>query len=134
MLSKYKFLKIKLIRITFRCSSMDDVKDAMFHVSDMCMQCKVGKEARFWNRYNQVPLLTQDTVWEKNKYTKNIRYRRAKKSTLSQQVTTRLHDTDKTIQQTQTHKKDPQNNNRLGMVSKKITGGLKLVSQYQPHP
>ena len=39
MLSKYKFLKIKLIRITFRCSSIDDVKASMLHVSDMCMQC-----------------------------------------------------------------------------------------------
>ena len=46
MLSKYKFLKIKLIRITFRCSSMDDVKASMLHVSDMCMQYKVGKEGK----------------------------------------------------------------------------------------
>ena len=55
MLSKYKFLKIKLIRITFRCSSMDDEKASMLHVSDMRMQCKVGKEAKFWIRYIQLP-------------------------------------------------------------------------------
>ena len=73
MLSKYKFLKIKLIRITFRCSSMDDVKASMFHVSDMSMQCKVEKEAIIWNQYNQVPQLTQDIVWKSDKYTKNIR-------------------------------------------------------------
>ena len=97
MLSNYKFLKVKLIRITFRCSSMDDVKASMFHVSDMYMQCKVEKEAIVWNQYNQVPHLTQDTVWESDKYTKNIRYRRAKKSAFSLQLTTRLHDTDKTI-------------------------------------
>ena len=42
MLSKL-YLKIKLIRITFHCSSMDDVKASMLHASDMCMQCKVGK-------------------------------------------------------------------------------------------
>ena len=46
-------------------------------------------------------------------------------------MTTRLHDTDKTILQRQTHKKDLQKKYHLGMVSKKITGGLKLVSRYQ---
>ena len=76
---------------------MDGVIPSMFNVSDMCMQCKIGKEAKFWNRYNQVPHLTQDAVWESDKYTKNIRYRRAKKSALFQQVTYKLHDTDKTI-------------------------------------
>ena len=40
----------------------------MFHVSDMCMQGKVGREANIWNRHNQVPDLTQDTVWESDKY------------------------------------------------------------------
>ena len=90
--------------------------------------------AQIWNRYNQVPHLTQDTVWESEKYKKKIRYMRAKKSAFSQQVTTRLNDTDKTIKQRQTqNKKDPQKKYRLGMVSKKITGGLKLVSRYQPH-
>ena len=72
MLSKYKFLKIKLFKITFRCSSMDDVKASKCYVSDMCMQCKVGKESKFWNRYNQVPHLTQDTLWESDKYTKTL--------------------------------------------------------------
>ena len=69
--------------ITFRCSSVDDVKASMLHVSDMYMQCKVGKEAKFWIRYNQLPHLTLDTIWESYKYTKNIKYRRAKKSALS---------------------------------------------------
>ena len=86
--------KIKLIRIKFRCSSMDDVKASMFHVSDMCMQCKVEKEAKIFNRHNQVTHMIQDTIWES---VKNIRYRRAKKSALSKQVTTMMHDTDKTI-------------------------------------
>ena len=72
MLSKYKFLKIKLIRIRFRCSSMDKVKASMLHVSDMCMQCKVGKEAKSWIRYNQLPHLTLDTIWESDKYTKTL--------------------------------------------------------------
>ena len=72
MLSKYKFLKIKLFRITFRCSSMDDENTSKCYVSDMCMQCKVGKESKFWNRYNHVPHLTQDTIWESDKYTKTL--------------------------------------------------------------
>ena len=97
MLSEYKFLKIKLIKIMFPCSSTDDVKASMIHVSDMCMQFKVGKEAKIWNRHIQVTHMNQDTIWESVKYTKNIRYRRAKKSALSQQVTTMQHDTDKTI-------------------------------------
>ena len=72
MLSKYKFLKIKFIRITFRFSSWDDEKASMLHVSDMRMQCKVGKEAKFWIRYIQLPHLIQDTIWESDKYTKKL--------------------------------------------------------------
>ena len=61
----------------------------------------------------------------------NITYRRAKRSAISQQVTRRLQDTDKTIWQKQTqNKKDLQKKYRLGTVSKKIIGGLKLVSGY----
>ena len=72
MLSKYKIFKIKLFRITFRCSLIDDVKASKCNVSGMCMQCKVGKESKFWNRYNQVPHLNQDTLWESDKYTKTL--------------------------------------------------------------
>ena len=72
MLSKNKILKIKLFKITFRCSSMDDVKASKCYVSDMCMQFKVGKESKFWNQYNQVPHLTQDTIWQSDKYTKTL--------------------------------------------------------------
>ena len=72
MLSEYKYLKIKLIRITFRCSSIDDVKASMLQVSDMRMQGKVGNEAKFWIRYIQLPHLTLDTIWESDKYTKTL--------------------------------------------------------------
>ena len=51
---------------------MDDVKASMLYVSDMCMQCKVGKEVKFWIRYNQLPHLTLDTIWESDKYTKTL--------------------------------------------------------------
>ena len=49
---------------------MDDAKASMFHVSEMCMQYKVGKKAKIWNRYDQVPHMTQDTVLESDKNTK----------------------------------------------------------------
>ena len=64
---------------------------------------------------------TQDTVWESDKNTRNITYKRAKRSAFSQQVTTRLQETDKTGWQRQITKKDPQKKHHLGMVSKKIT-------------
>ena len=51
---------------------MDDVKASMLHVSYMCMQCKVGKEAKFWIRYNELPHLTLDTKLESYKYTKTL--------------------------------------------------------------
>ena len=34
--------KLHLIRITLRCSFMDDVRASMFHVSDMCLQSRKG--------------------------------------------------------------------------------------------
>ena len=73
---------------------------------------KVRKKAKIKNRYNQVPHLTHDTIWESEKNTQeNITYKKAQRLEL------------------------PQNKHRLGMVSKNIfTGGLKLVSWYQPHP
>ena len=51
---------------------MDDVKASMLHVSDVRMQCKVGKEAKFCIRYTQIPHLTLDTIWESDKYTKTL--------------------------------------------------------------
>ena len=51
---------------------MNDVKASKCYMSDMCMQCKVGKESKFWNRYNQVPHLTQDTICESDKYIKTL--------------------------------------------------------------
>ena len=71
---------------------------------------KVRKNAKIRTRYNQVLLLTQDTTWESGKTQENITHRRAKRSALSQQVTTRLQRTDKTVWQTgnRNNKKDPQ--------------------------
>ena len=49
---------------------------------------KVRKTTKIRKRYNQVPHLTQDTTWESNKNTITSPAR-AKRSALSQQVTTR---------------------------------------------
>ena len=50
------------------------------------LQIKVRKKAKIRNRYNQVPHLTQDTIEKKDKTQENINHKRAKRSTLSQQV------------------------------------------------
>ena len=53
-------------------------------------------------KYNQVPHLTRDTIWENDKTQENITYQEAKRLALFQQVTTRLQATDKTLLQRQT--------------------------------
>ena len=53
---------------------------------------KVREEAKIRNRYNQGPQMTQDTTWKVTKTQLNITYKRAKRSALSQHVTTRLHE------------------------------------------
>ena len=56
----------------------------------------------------------------------------SQRSVISQQKTTGLQGTDTIIWQRQTqNKKDARKKYRIGMVGKKITGELKLVSQYQ---
>ena len=44
---------------------------------------KVSKKAKIRNQYNQVPHLTQDTIWESDKIHENITYKRAKRLDLS---------------------------------------------------
>ena len=88
------------------------------------------------NEYNQVSPTTQDTTLESYKTQPNTTHMRAKRSALSQQVTTRLHWTDKEAWQTRNinNKIDPQKKHRLRKVSKNIfTGGRYLVSQRQPY-
>ena len=80
------------------------------------------------NVYDQVPHLSQDTIWEKDKSTRTIPYKKAKMFILSQQVTTRLQ-----LKYT-TEGNDKHKNHHLGTVEKKITGELKLISRCQPSP
>ena len=49
---------------------------------------KVSKGAKIWNRYNQVPHLTQDTNGKVTN-SQETPHTRAKRSALSQQVTTK---------------------------------------------
>ena len=46
------------------------------------------------NQYNKVLHLFQDTIWESDKTQENITFKKAKRSALSQQMTTRLQDSD----------------------------------------
>ena len=62
---------------------------------------KAQKKANFRNRYNQAPHLTQDVKWESDKITKSTTYKTTQRPALSQQVTTMLQDTDKTIHEKQ---------------------------------
>ena len=62
--------------------------------------CKVRKKAKIKNVCNQVPHLT--TPYRKvTKTHANITYKKAKRSAISQQVTTRLQETDNTVRQRQ---------------------------------
>ena len=73
---------------------------------------KLRKKTKIRNRYIQVPHLTQDTIWKSEKTQENIEHKRSKRLALSQQVTTMLKATDKTVWLRQTrntnYKKDPQ--------------------------
>ena len=95
----------------------------------MCVDTiKVRKKAKIRNRYKQVPHLTHDNVWESDKTQENFTYKRDKRPALSQQVITRLQETDMTVwQRPPRKKKDPQKKHRLRTVSQKITGGINIV-------
>ena len=75
---------------------------------------KVREKAKIRNLYNQVPHLTQDTIWEEDKSTRTIPYKRANMLTLSQQLATRL-------QLKYITEGNDKHKNHLGTVSKKIT-------------
>ena len=64
----------------------------------------------------------------------NISHKRAKRSALSQQVTTRNRQGGRIkINMKHKYQMDPQKKHHLGRVIKKINGGLKHVKWYQPH-
>ena len=87
---------------------------------------KVRRKEKIRNQYNQVPHLTKDIVWESDRITRKHHIQE------SQEVSPFTTGDNKTARnrhgsmaQTKTNNKsDPQKKHHLGMVSKKITGGL----------
>ena len=96
---------------------------------------KVRKNAKIRNQFSQVPYLTQDTVWEsdKNTTTRHIQESQENSPFPAGDHNTARHRQDNMAKTNTNKKKDPRMKYRLGTVSKKITGGLKLVSRYQPN-
>ena len=89
---------------------------------------KVSKVAKIRNRYNQVPHLTKDTNGKVINSQKTPQTR-AKRSALSQQVTTKhINRRAQNIANTRQNKniKDPQKKYRLGTVSKIFKPNLSL--------
>ena len=90
--------------------------------------------AKIRKRYNQVPHLTQDTTWERNKYTINITNRSQEDSPFpagDHKATMNRRESMRNTIHKSTN--DPQTKYRLGPVSKKyLTGGLKLVTAPTP--
>ena len=59
---------------------------------------KVRKEEQIRNRYNQVPNMTQDTIWESDKNTrKKMHSREPRGQHFTHQVTIMLQRTDKKV-------------------------------------
>ena len=63
---------------------------------------KVRENAHITFRYNQAPKPAKDNIRESDKSTSNITYMRAQRLAFSQQVTTKLLGTEKTVLQRQT--------------------------------
>ena len=101
------------------------------------MSTEVSKGANIRNRYNQEPHLSHDTNGKVTNSQLDTRNESQEVSPFragyhKAQINRRVqrhskHNTEKDI-------KDPQKKYRFGTVSKIITGGLKPVSQRQPHP
>ena len=80
-------------------------------------------------RLNQVPYLTLNTIWESDKTQECTKCKRAKRSALSQQVSTRLKiQTRQTTKINMTNKKDPKEKHHHGTVSKKSLEGLNMFN------
>ena len=95
------------------------------------VRSKERKRAKIINRYYQAPHLAQDTNRKVTTSQIDIKTR-AKRSALSQQVTTRHQQTgvhESITKQDRNNINDPQMKHCLGTVSKYFTGGLKPVER-----
>ena len=97
--------------------------------------CKVRKKVKIRNRCNQVQHLTQDTIWKSHKkHEKTSHTRQPTGSAVPSKCIKAARKTAVWQSQKQITNKFHKKKQFLGMICKKITGGLKLVSQYKPHP
>ena len=85
---------------------------------------KVRKKATVRNRYNQVTHLTQDTIWESDKITRKHYMQESQEPALSQQVTTRLQETDVTKGKDKHTKKIHERSSTLERSVRKLLEGL----------
>ena len=74
------------------------------------MRSKVRKKATIRGRYNQIPLLTQDTTWESDKTQENITYKKDKRLVDHKAAMNRL---DSMATRNRNNKKDPQKSTAL---------------------
>ena len=90
--------------------------------------CNVREKAKIGNRYNQVPHLTQDIIWESDKSTRKCYTQESQEAnpypTVDPKSTINRHQRKQNQTQKSSTKEAPSLNGR-----NKITGGLKLVSQ-----
>ena len=92
---------------------------------------KVRKTTKIRKRYNQVPHLTQDTIWESNKNTINITNKSQEFSPLPAGNHKAAINRRESIRKKQTKiTSDPQKKYHLGRVNKNyFIGGLKPVAR-----
>ena len=90
---------------------------------------KRAKKAKIRNRYNQVPHLTRDTIWESDKNTRKYHTKESQEVSLfpAGDHKAARNRQDSIIKQTGNIKRIHKRNAALEKVSKKSTGGLKHV-------
>ena len=93
----------------------------------MIISIEVRKNAKIRNPYNQIPHLTQDTIWESDENTR--KYHKLESQEVSP-FPAGDHKAARNRQDSMTRnihsKNDPQKKHRLGRVSTKFTGVLKM--------
>ena len=90
---------------------------------------KVRKKAKIRARYNQVPHLTQDTIWKVTKTQENITSKSGKRSALSQEVTTKLKNGQHSMtnkHKTQTTKRIPKRSTALEQAVRQLLKSLNM--------
>ena len=96
-----------------------------------CKLKKVKRKAILRNRYNQVPHLTQDTIWESDKTQKTQHTREQRGQPFPVGYHNAARNRQASITKTnmkQNNKKDTQKRHRFGMVSKKNMEGLNMLN------